>query len=258
MKDDKVLEIKNLSMTYHSLDGEIKALDDISLDIFRGEIVVLVGPSGCGKSTLLSIIAGLLSPSNGNVKINKSEESINDIGYMFQKDNLFEWRTIRDNALIGLEIQKKVTNERKEFVDKLLDTYGLGEFKDSYPSQLSGGMRQRAALIRTLATKPDFLLLDEPFSALDYQTRLVISDEIGGILKKEGKTAFMVTHDIAEAISMADRIVVLTNRPGKIKDVIDINLTCPDCERSPMNSREAPEFKDYFNKIWKELDVHVR
>lgn len=258
MKDDKVLEIKNLSMTYHSLDGEIKALDDISLDIFRGEIVVLVGPSGCGKSTLLSIIAGLLSPSNGNVKINKSEESINDIGYMFQKDNLFEWRTIRDNALIGLEIQKKVTNERKEFVDKLLDTYGLGEFKDSYPSQLSGGMRQRAALIRTLATKPDFLLLDEPFSALDYQTRLVISDEIGGILKKEGKTAFMVTHDIAEAISMADRIVVLTNRPGNIKDVIDINLTCPDCERSPMNSREAPEFKDYFNKIWKELDVHVR
>ncbi|MGO1713291.1 MAG: ABC transporter ATP-binding protein, partial [Senegalia sp. (in: firmicutes)] len=225
MKGDKVLEIKNLSMTYHSLDGEIKALDDISLDIFRGEIVVLVGPSGCGKSTLLSIIAGLLSPSNGNVKINKSEESINDIGYMFQKDNLFEWRTIRDNALIGLEIQKKVTNERKEFVDKLLDTYGLGEFKDSYPSQLSGGMRQRAALIRTLATKPDFLLLDEPFSALDYQTRLVISDEIGGILKKEGKTAFMVTHDIAEAISMADRIVVLTNRPGKIKDVIDINLT---------------------------------
>lgn len=258
MSNDKVLEIKNLSMTYHSLDGETKALDNISLDIFRGEIVVLVGPSGCGKSTLLSIIAGLLTPSNGNIIINKSKDSINDIGYMFQKDNLFEWRTIRNNALIGLEIQDKVTNERKEFVDNLLNMYGLGEFKDSYPSQLSGGMRQRAALIRTLATKPDFLLLDEPFSALDYQTRLVISDEIGEILKKENKTALMVTHDIAEAISMADKVVVLTNRPGRIKDIIDINLTCPEDNRTPMNSREAPEFKDYFNKIWKELDIHVK
>ncbi|NBI05866.1 ABC transporter ATP-binding protein [Senegalia massiliensis] len=200
MRNDKVLEIKNLNMTYHSLDGETKALDNISLDIYRGEIVVLVGPSGCGKSTLLSIIAGLLTPSSGNIIVNKSNDSINDTGYMFQKDNLFEWRTIRDNTLIGLEIQNKLTEKRKEFVENLLDTYGLSDFKDSYPSQLSGGMRQRAALIRTLATKPDFLLLDEPFSALDYQTRLVISDEIGQILKKEGKTALMVTHDIAEAM----------------------------------------------------------
>ncbi|MBS4538480.1 ABC transporter ATP-binding protein [Clostridium sp. D2Q-11] len=202
MNNNKVLEIKNLGMTYHTLDGETKALENISLDIHRGEIVVLVGPSGCGKSTLLSIIAGLLKPSNGKVILNNREvkNPTKDIGYMFQRDNLFEWRTIRNNALIGLEIQDKVTEDAKSFVESLLDMYGLDEFKDHYPSQLSGGMRQRAALIRTLATKPDFLLLDEPFSALDYQTRLVISDEIGQILKKEGKTALMVTHDIAEAM----------------------------------------------------------
>ncbi|MBS4534742.1 ABC transporter ATP-binding protein [Clostridium sp. D2Q-14] len=259
MNNDKVLEIKNLSMTYHTLDGETHALDDISLNINRGEIVVLVGPSGCGKSTLLSIIADLIEPSKGEVLLNneKLKKSTKDVGYMFQKDNLFEWRTIKQNSLIGLEIQDKVTKEGKEFVEHLLDIYGLGEFKDSYPSQLSGGMRQRVALIRTLATRPNFLLLDEPFSALDYQTRLAISDEIGQILRKEKKTALMVTHDISEAISMADKVVVLSKRPGRIKDIIPIQLTCPDCDRSPMKSREAPEFKDYFNRIWKELDVHV-
>lgn len=202
MNNDKVLELKNLSMTYHTLEGETPALDDVSFNINKGEIIVLVGPSGCGKSTLLSIIAGLIEPSTGKILLNNEElkKSTKDVGYMFQKDNLFEWRTIRQNSLIGLEIQDKVTKEGKEFVEHLLDIYGLEEFKDSYPSQLSGGMRQRVALIRTLATRPHFLLLDEPFSALDYQTRLAISDEIGQILKKEKKTALMVTHDIAEAM----------------------------------------------------------
>ncbi|WP_278287309.1 ABC transporter ATP-binding protein [Caloranaerobacter ferrireducens] len=180
-----------------------------------------------------------------------------EISYMFQRDHLFEWRTILGNALIGLEIQKKVNKETKKYVEKLLDTYGLGDFKHHYPSQLSGGMRQRAALIRTLAVKPDILLLDEPFSALDYQTRLAIADEIGTILKKEEKTAIMVTHDIAEAISIADRVVVLSKRPATIKDIVNIELTCPDGIRTPMRSREAPEFRYYFNKIWKELDIHV-
>lgn len=260
MNRKKVVEIKNISMIYHTLDGETEAIKDLSLDVYNGEIVVLVGPSGCGKSTLLSIIAGLLKPSKGKVFVNGKEVkgTSGDIGYMFQRDHLFEWRTIKQNALIGLEIQDKLTKEKEKFVENLLDTYGLGEFKDHYPRQLSGGMRQRAALIRTLALNPEILLLDEPFSALDYQTRLTIADEIGTILKKEGKTAIMVTHDIAEAISMADRVVVLTNRPANIKDIIDINLTCPDCDRSPMKSRKAPEFKDYFNKIWKELDIHVK
>ncbi|WP_051531342.1 ABC transporter ATP-binding protein [Clostridiisalibacter paucivorans] len=203
MNYKKIVEINNLSVIYHTLKGETKAIDNISLDIHHGEIVVLVGPSGCGKSTLLSAIAGLLTPSNGKVLLNgKQTNGINkNIGYMFQKDYLFEWRTILENTLIGLEIQKKLNDKSKAFVEKLLNTYGLGDFKYYYPHQLSGGMRQRVSLIRTLATNPELLLLDEPFSALDYQTRLAISDEIGSILKKEKKTAIMVTHDIAEAIS---------------------------------------------------------
>ncbi len=259
MNEQKVVEIKDVGLTYHTLDGETEALRSLSFNVHHGEIVVIVGPSGCGKSTLLSIVSGLLKPSSGKVFINGKEVNTTskDIGYMFQKDHLFEWRTIMENALIGLEIQDKITDEKKEFVEKLLDTYGLGEFKDHKPSQLSGGMRQRAALIRTLAIEPDLLLLDEPFSALDYQTRLAIADEIGVILKREKRTALMVTHDIAEAISLADRVVVLSNRPASVKDIIEIKLTCPDGIRTPMKSREAPEFRHYFNQIWKELDVHV-
>lgn len=205
----------------------------------------------CGKSTLLSIIAGLLEPSHGELSINTNA----NIGYMLQKDYLFEWRSIRANAYLGLEIQKKLTDENKAYVDSLLDQYGLGEFKNSLPSQLSGGMRQRVALIRTLAVKPEILLLDEPFSALDYQTRLFVSDEIGTIIRKEKKTAILVSHDISEAISLADRVIVLSKRPATVKSIHEINLSVED--RTPMKAREAPEFKDYFNMIWKELDVHV-
>lgn len=202
MEEKKAVEISNIDMTYHSMEGETQALKDISLDINNGEIVVLVGPSGCGKSTLLSIISGLIQPSMGDVLINgrKVESASKDVGYMFQKDHLFEWRNILGNVLIGLEIQNKATEKTKAFAEKLLDTYGLKEFKYHYPRQLSGGMRQRVALIRTLAIQPEILLMDEPFSALDYQTRLAIADEICMILKKEGKTALMVTHDIAEAM----------------------------------------------------------
>ncbi|WDV46992.1 ATP-binding cassette domain-containing protein [Clostridiaceae bacterium M8S5] len=249
---NKALEVINLSMSYQTLEDEIYVLKNINFDVFEGEVVVIVGPSGCGKSTLLSLISGLLSPSFGNIQMHKK------VGYMFQKDYLFEWRTILKNTLIGLEIQHKVTDENISYAKKLLFTYGLGDFINCFPSQLSGGMRQRVALIRTLVTRPDFLLLDEPFSALDYQTRLAIADEIGIILKKENKTALMVTHDISEAVSLADRIIVLSNRPASIKDIVTINLTCPNDIRTPLNSREAPEFKYYFNKIWKELDVHVR
>lgn len=259
MNKDPVLKVKNVNMIYHTLDGEVEAIKNIDFEVYEGEIIGIVGPSGCGKSTLLSIISGLIKPSSGEVIIkgNKITKPSKNIGYMFQRDHLLEWRTILQNVILGLEIQNKVDEKAIETAKKLLDTYGLGEFKNSYPSQLSGGMRQRAALIRTLILEPELLLLDEPFSALDYQTRLAISDEIGLILKKEKITTLMVTHDIAESISISDRVIVLSNRPAEIKDIIDIKLTCPNGKWSPINCREAPEFRHYFNKIWKELDVHV-
>jgi NitT/TauT family transport system ATP-binding protein len=252
-----IVQIKNIGMNYQSPNGEVPAITDISMNISKGEFICIVGPSGCGKSTLLSIIAGLLKPSLGSILINGGEhwESSRQVGYMLQKDYLFEWRTILQNVLLGLEIRKALTRENKEYVYELLGTYGLYEFKDKYPSQLSGGMRQRAALIRTLVLRPEILLLDEAFSALDYQTRLAVTDDIYSIIKKENKTAIMVTHDIAESISMADRIFVLTKRPAAVKSQHSILLTCD--VRTPFNSREAPEFRHYFNTIWKELDVHV-
>ncbi len=244
-------------MNYQSPNGEIPAIADINLDISKGEFICIVGPSGCGKSTLLSIIAGLLKPSYGSIIIhgNYVTDTSMEVGYMLQKDYLLEWRTILQNVMLGLEIRKNLSSESKEYVYQLLETYGLYEFKDKYPSQLSGGMRQRAALIRTLALKPDILLLDEAFSALDYQTRLAVADDIYTIIKKENKTAILVTHDISESISMADRVVVLTKRPAYIKSIHTIELTCG--MRTPFSSREAPEFRYYFNTIWKELDVHV-
>ncbi|NLY46095.1 MAG: ABC transporter ATP-binding protein [Tissierella sp.] len=258
MDSTKVVEINNLGITYHTLEEETTALKNINFDIFHNEIIGIVGPSGCGKSTLLSLISGLLKPTIGQVKVNGNivDKPLENVGYMFQKDHLFEWRNILDNVIIGLEIQGKLNDENIKQAKELLHSYGLGDFINSYPYQLSGGMRQRVALIRTLLLEPDLLLLDEPFSALDYQTRLAISDEIGSILKKEKKTAIMVTHDISEAISMSDRVVVLSNRPGTIKRVFDIELTCPG-EWSPLKCREAPEFRHYFNEIWKELDIHV-
>ncbi|MGB9808763.1 MAG: ABC transporter ATP-binding protein [Caldanaerobacter sp.] len=247
--DNVMVSLKNVSFKYHTLEGETEALKDISFDVYEGEFVGVIGPSGCGKSTLLSIISGLLKPSRGIVEVNGK------IGYMLQKDHLFEWRTIWQNAILGLEIQKKLTEESRSYVENLLKKYGLWEFKDYYPNQLSGGMRQRAALIRTLALKPDILLLDEAFSALDYQTKLAISDEVYKILKNEQKTAIIVTHDISEAIAMCNRIVVLSKRPAYIKKIYEISLTSDD--QSPIGRRKAPEFREYFNSIWKELDIHV-
>lgn len=258
MDNTKVVEINNLGITYHTLEEETIALENVNLDIYHNEIIGIVGPSGCGKSTLLSLISGLLKPTRGEVRVNGYivDKPLENAGYMFQKDHLFEWRNILNNVVIGLEIQGKLNEQAISLAKELLHNYGLGDFINSYPYQLSGGMRQRVALIRTLLLEPDILLLDEPFSALDYQTRLAISDEIGSILKKEKRSAIMVTHDISEAISMSDRVVVLSNRPGTIKRVFDINLTCSG-ERTPLKCREAPEFRYYFNEIWKELDIHV-
>ncbi|MFZ5352233.1 MAG: ABC transporter ATP-binding protein [Bacillota bacterium] len=254
---EKVVELTNVSMTYHTLDGETHAIQDVSFNIYDSEFVSIVGPSGCGKSTLLSLVAGLIKPTSGTVKVcgKPVEGTTENVGYMLQKDHLFEWRTILKNAVVGLEVKKKLNKDTLRYTEQLLKEYGLGDFLHHYPSQLSGGMRQRAALIRTLASKPDILLLDEPFSALDYQTRLAISEEIWLILKKEKKTAILVTHDIAEAVAASDRVIVLTSRPATIKNIHEINLTCDI--RTPILCREAPEFRRYFNDIWKELDVHV-
>jgi NitT/TauT family transport system ATP-binding protein len=255
---DKVVALKNVTMSYHTLDGETQAIKNLSLDVRRGEFVSIVGPSGCGKSTLLSLISGLLKPSSGEIFIDNEPVNgpSNNVGYMPQRDHLFEWRTILKNTTLGLEIQNKLNKETLKNAERLLEEYGLGDFKYYYPKQLSCGMRQRAALIRTLAANPEILLLDEPFSALDYQTRLAISEEIWLIIKKEKKTAILVTHDIAEAVSMSDRVFVLSQRPGEVKSVHDIALTTCEC-KTPIACREAPEFRVYFNKIWKELDVHV-
>ncbi|MFZ5985573.1 MAG: ABC transporter ATP-binding protein [Bacillota bacterium] len=252
-----IVEVNNLGMKYHSLNGETNALENINFSVEKGEFVSIVGPSGCGKSTLLSLIAGLILPSSGSIMVDGKPVlgTSEKVGYMLQKDHLFEWRTILQNVLLGLEIRKTLSPKTREYALKLLDTYGLYEFKDKYPSQLSGGMRQRAALIRTLAIGPEILLLDEAFSALDYQTRLAVTDDIYSIIKKENKTAILVTHDIAESISMADRVLVLSKRPATVKNIFNIKLSCDN--RTPLCSREAPEFRKYFNEIWKELDVYV-
>lgn len=245
-----ILKVKNLKKIYHTKKNEILAVDNFSLNLKQGEFVAIVGPSGCGKSTILSILCGLDKASEGKIEIDKNLK----YGYMLQSDNLFEWRTIYKNCLLGLELENKLTKENIKYVNKLLDTYGLKEFKKSYPSNLSGGMRQRASLIRTLATKPDILFLDEPFSALDYQTRLAVSDDVYKIIKKENKSAIIVTHDLSEAISMADRVIVLTNRPSKIKNIYEIKLTN---KSAPIQNRKAKEFAYYYDKIWKDIDYHV-
>lgn len=259
MDKNTIVKLEDISMVYHTLEEETLAIKNLNLEIYDGEIIGVVGPSGCGKSTLLSIIAGLIRPYRGQIFVKNKivEKPLKNIGYMFQKDQLFEWRNILNNVKIGLEIQGKLNEESLNEAKEMLNNYGLGEFLNYYPYQLSGGMRQRVALIRTLLLKPDILLLDEPFSALDYQTRLAISDEVGLILREKKKTAILVTHDIAEAISLCDRIVIMSNRPGTIKDIIKIDLSCEEA-RSPIKLREAPEFRHYFNKIWKELDIHVQ
>lgn len=248
---NKILEVSHLKKNYQATDGEVHAVKDVSFDVYDKEFVAIVGPSGCGKSTILSILSGLEDKSSGTIKFNKKKCTL---GYMLQKDSLFPWRTILDNCLLGLEINNELTHENKEYVINLLNTYGLGEFMHKYPDSLSGGMRQRVALIRTLAIKPDILLLDEAFSALDYQTRLALSDDVYRIIKKEGKTAIMVTHDISEAISMSNRIFVLSNRPTVVKNVYSINMTDSS---TPINNRKCKEFADYYDKIWRDLDVRI-
>ncbi len=240
------LELNDITMIYQSPTSETLAIEHLGFSVKKGEFVSIVGPSGCGKSTLLSLIAGLETPVTGSVFVEGT------CGYMLQKDHLFEWRNVLSNLMLPLEVAHAKADSG--YVHNLLEKYGLADFKKSKPSELSGGMRQRCALIRTLALRPDILLLDEPFSALDYQSRLAVSDDIHNIIKSEGKTAVMVTHDISESISMSDRILLISKRPGRIKKEYDLE---PLKGLSPMQRRKDPNFSGYFDEIWKELDVHV-
>lgn len=246
-----LLSIRGLKKSYQDLDGEVEALGGIDLDVYQGELLAIVGPSGCGKTSLLSVLSNLENKSNGSVKF---QNDTIKIGYMLQKDALFPWRTILENCLLGLEIQHNLTEETKNRVIHLLKTYGLGDFMDKYPSSLSGGMRQRVALIRTLAINPDILFLDEPFSALDYITRIYLSEDVYNIIKNEGKTAILVTHDLAEAISLSDRVAVLSKRPAVVKKIYTIDI--PN-KSTPMENRKTEEFSKYYDQIWRDLDVHL-
>ena len=251
-----VLSVEGVRKAYQTPMGETVALEDITFSMERGDFFSLVGPSGCGKSTLLSIVAGTLAPTSGRVVV--AGETVTapspHIGYMLQQDNLLEWRTVRQNVLLGLEIRRRLTPATRERADRLLETYGLAEFADSRPSQLSGGMRQRVALIRTLAVNPDILLLDEAFSALDYQTRMEVTEDVYRIIRQERVTALMVTHDIPESISMGDRVLILSPRPAVIREQLPIVFDLP--ERSPMRCRGLPAFASYFDYIWKELGMY--
>ncbi|GMV45727.1 MAG: ABC transporter ATP-binding protein [Pseudomonadota bacterium] len=254
------IEIDNVSLRYFSKQGETLALDGVALDIAAGEFVAIIGQSGCGKSTLLSMIAGILEPSAGVVRIDGRAVTSTSrrVGYMLQQDYLYEWRTILDNALLGAEIQKLDLAQARTRAIHLLEKCGMRDFLHHYPRQLSGGMRQRVALARTLVTNPDVVLLDEPFSALDSQTRLAIADEVVEILRSEGKSVVLVTHDIGEAIAMTDRVVVLSRRPGRVRSQHLIGFpSCGTRRPTPFEVRSLPEFNAYFNMLWSELDVHV-
>lgn len=254
------VELCNVGLRYFGLTGETEALKDISLKVAPGEFVAIIGQSGCGKSTLLSLISGVLQATDGTILIDGKPVTgpSRKVGYMLQQDYLFEWRTILDNAVLGAEIQGADMARARERATALLTRYGLGGFLHHLPRQLSGGMRQRVALARTLTTEPDVVLLDEPFSALDSQTRLALADEIAAILRREAKTAILVTHDIGEAISMAERVIVLSRRPGRVKSDHAIRFAGANGARpTTFAARGAPEFNAYFNTLWQELEVHV-
>lgn len=247
-----LLKLENIGLTYQTIKTETEAIKNINLNIDDGEFVSIVGPSGCGKTTILSMIAGLLKPTTGRILLDDEPVTkvSTNVGYMLQRDNLFEWLTVYQNVNVGIKINKNKNCLTKEKIKELLNKYGLGGFEKSKPAELSGGMRQRVSLIRTLALNPKLLLLDEPFSALDYQTRLSVQNDIFSILKSENKTAILVTHDISEAISMSDKIIVLTKRPGTIKSIIPLEF---DKSLTPLERREVPLFNEYFKTLWEEL-----
>lgn len=250
-----VAEVKDVRLVYHEKSGETAAVDGVSFTVERGEFVSLVGPSGCGKTSVLSMLAGIVCPSSGTVRIlgEEPDPRADLTGYMLQRDHLLDWRTIEDNVLLGLEVKGRLNEKTRQYARELIGLCGLSDFRRHYPRQLSGGMRQKAALARTLAFSPELLLLDEPFSALDYQTRLLLANEVHSIIKSGGYTAVLVTHDISEAIAMSDRILVFTKRPARLRKEIRVELP-GGAEASPLERRSMAGFNDYFDLVWGELE----
>lgn len=253
-----VAELRNASLVYHEPHQETEAVRDVSFKVEKGEFVSLVGPSGCGKTSILSMLAGIVQPSRGEVKVLGAapDPKANAMGYMLQRDHLLDWRTIEDNVLLGLEVKGRLNGETREYCSDLLELCGLSDFRRHYPRQLSGGMRQKAALVRTLAFSPELLLLDEPFSALDYQTRLLLANEVHSIIKRGGYTAVLVTHDISEAIAMSDRIIVFTSRPARLRREIAVELPPGGGSKgsTPFERRSMSGFNEYFDLVWSELE----
>lgn len=243
-----LIKLSGVCCSYQTPERETDAVRDLSFSVDEGEFVAIVGPSGCGKTTVLSLIMGLMQPSSGSITVRDGSKC----GYMLQRDSLLGWRSVRKNALLALEVTHAVTPEGEAKVDALIKRCGLSDFAGSRPAQLSGGMRQKVALIRTLSTDPDLLLLDEPFSALDYQTRLTLSVEVYSLIKSCGKTAILVTHDISEAVSMADRVLVFSNRPATLRYETQIY---EGRANSPLERRNQAWFSSYFSDIWEELQA---
>ncbi|GGB18101.1 ABC transporter ATP-binding protein [Allosediminivita pacifica] len=259
LTQETVLEADEARVVYNEdSDTPVEAVRSISLDLRRGEVLALVGPSGCGKTTLFNAIAGLIPLQGGRVSVGgiEVEKASGHVGYMLQKDLLLPWRSVIDNVTLGLEVRGKPKGEARKIAQELIERYGLAGFENSKPSGLSGGMRQRVALMRTLAFEPEVILLDEPFSALDFQTRILLQSDVKRIIREEGKSVILITHDIGEAISMANRIVVLTNRPATVKTVHEVPWG--DEVTDPVAVRDRPEYQEMFSKIWQELELAPR
>lgn len=251
------IEARNVSMVYGEGAQASPILDDVSLQVREGEFVTVVGPSGCGKSTLLNLLSGLTAPTLGDVYLGgrKVQGTSKNYGYMLQRDLLLDWRTILRNVTIGLEVRGVPWREARLLGEQYINFYGLRGFEDKYPTQLSGGMRQRAALARTMILDPSILLLDEPFVALDFQTKMLLEGELAKSVADGRRSVLCITHDIEEAVSMSDRVVVMSKRPARIKAVHDITL---DYDRTePVRAREAPGFGEYVSRIWNELDLQT-
>ena len=247
---NEMLTLDGVALSYHTAEGETEALKNVSFSARRGEFLSIVGPSGCGKTTILSVVAGLLRPTAGTVLLDGRPVGApnGEAGYMLQRDTLFEWLTVSANTLLGLKVQKKLTDETRAYAMSLIDKYGLGEFADSYPTRLSGGMRQRAALVRTLAFRPKLLLLDEPFGALDFQTRSDVAEDVRAIIAEEGVTTLLVTHDIPEAVCMGDRVIVLSPRPAEVRAAVTV-----DIPGSPARRRAAARTNELCEESWRRL-----
>ena len=253
-----VMKVDSIGMIFQNPGmTDLIALGEVSFDLREHEILAVVGPSGCGKTTIFNVIAGLIEPTQGSVHVQEKlvQGATGQVGYMLQKDMLLPWRTVIENVILGLEVRGVSDKVAREKAMQLIEAYGLKGFENNRPTTLSGGMRQRVAFMRTLAFDPDVILLDEPFSALDFQTRILLQGEVMKIIRERGKSAILVTHDISEAITTADRVLVLSHRPSYVKKIYNIELSLSD--RDPVHVRKNLDYQKYFDQIWTDLDIQI-